>query len=73
MLNPIPIPLGKLFGNEIEIFEKWHPELERFFEANYVLINNSPITKLVMPMRFDASKYLSGFNKTLSDVSHIFY
>jgi FkbM family methyltransferase len=33
-----PYRLGKLYGNGIEIFQEWHPELDRFFEANYVLI-----------------------------------
>ena len=34
-----PYWVGKLFANGIETYDKWHPELERFFEANYVLIN----------------------------------
>ena len=33
-----PYLLGKLYGNGIETYDKWHPELERFFESNYVLI-----------------------------------
>lgn len=33
-----PYLVGKLYGNGIEIYDKWHPELERFFESNYVLI-----------------------------------
>lgn len=33
-----PYRVGKLYGNGIEIYDKWHPELERFFESNYVLI-----------------------------------
>jgi len=54
-----PYSLGKLYGNGIEIYEKWHPEIERFFEANYVLVRNgSPVEKLCSPMRFDASNTL---------------
>lgn len=54
-----PYRLGKLFGNGIEICDSWHPELERFFEANYVLVRNgTPVTKLCIPMRFDASNVL---------------
>lgn len=54
-----PYSLGKIYGNGIEIYEKWHPELERFFEANYVLVRNgSPVEKLCSPMRFDASNTL---------------
>ena len=38
--------VAKISNNGIEIFEKWHPELERFFEANYLLIkNNSKLIK----------------------------
>jgi FkbM family methyltransferase len=33
-----PYLLGKLYGNGIEVYDNWHPELERFFESNYVLI-----------------------------------
>ena len=30
--------VGKITASGVEIYEKWHPELERFFEANYVMI-----------------------------------
>lgn len=54
-----PYCLGKLFGNGVEIFEDWHPELERFFEGNYVLVRNgSPIANLCIPMCFNASNVL---------------
>lgn len=33
-----PYVLGKLYGNGVEVFDEWHPELERFIESNYVLI-----------------------------------
>ena len=33
-----PYWIGKLFGDGIEIYERWHPELERYVETNYVLI-----------------------------------
>ncbi|WP_126455650.1 FkbM family methyltransferase [Sulfuriflexus mobilis] len=54
-----PYRLGKLYGNGIEIYEKWHPELERFFEANYVLVRNGcSIENLSTPTRFDANNTL---------------
>jgi FkbM family methyltransferase len=54
-----PYRLGKLHGNGIEVYEKWHPEVERFFEANYVLLRNgSPIEKFCTPVCFDASNVL---------------
>ena len=33
-----PYQIGKLYGNGIEIYDSWHPELDRFFESNYVLV-----------------------------------
>lgn len=39
----MPYSLGKLKRNHIEVYEKWHPELERYFEANYVLVHNESI------------------------------
>ena len=55
-----PYRLGKLYGDGIEIYEKWHPELERFFEANYVLVrNSSPIEKLFTLMNFSANNTLA--------------
>jgi hypothetical protein len=33
-----PYTLGKVHGNGIETYDMWHPELEHFFESNYVLI-----------------------------------
>ena len=33
-----PYQVGKLYGYGIEIYDSWHPELDRFFESNYVLI-----------------------------------
>lgn len=51
-----PYRLGKLYGNGIEVYEGWHPELERFFEANYVLVRNgSPIERFCSHVRFNVS------------------
>jgi FkbM family methyltransferase len=39
MIAGLPYKLGRLRCNgRIDIFEEWHPELERFFESNYVLV-----------------------------------
>jgi FkbM family methyltransferase len=35
--------VGKLTPRGIEIYEEWHPELDRFFEGNYVLIQASAV------------------------------
>lgn len=54
-----PYSLGKLYGNGIEVYERWHPEVERFFEANYVLVRTGSLTEtLCTPTRFNASNVL---------------
>jgi FkbM family methyltransferase len=54
-----PYRLGKLYSNEIEVYERWHPELERFFEANYVLIRNgSSFEKLCSEVTFNERNVL---------------
>ena len=54
-----PYRLGKLYGNGIETYEQWHPELERFFEANYVLVRRgSEFEKLCSPVRFNHKNVL---------------
>ncbi len=42
-----PYRLGKLHADGIEVYEQWHPELERFFEANYVLIRHGSVLERV--------------------------
>lgn len=37
-IEQMPYSLGKLYGNGIEIYDRWHFELDRFIETNYVLI-----------------------------------
>lgn len=54
-----PYLLGKLYGNGIETYESWHPELERFFESNYVLIRReSRYEKLYSRVHFNNSNVL---------------
>lgn len=61
-IEDMPYCLGKLFGNGIEIYENWHPELDRFFEGNYILIRKgSGIEKLGIIMKFNASNVLIPF------------
>ena len=49
-----PYLLGKLYGNGIETYEGWHPELERFFESNYVLVKKgSRYEKLCSRVHFN--------------------
>lgn len=54
-----PYRLGKLYGNGIEIYECWHPELERFFESNYVLVRKGGgYEKLCSRVHFNNSNVL---------------
>jgi FkbM family methyltransferase len=56
-----PYRFGKLAGRSIELYAEWHPELDRFFENNYVLIRNgSPLLEGARPMRFDLSNCARG-------------
>lgn len=38
LMKRMPYRVGKLQPGSIEIFDEWHPELDRFFQSNYVLI-----------------------------------
>jgi FkbM family methyltransferase len=54
-----PYRLGKLHADGIAVYEQWHPELERFFEANYVLVRQgSAFEKLCSPVRFNRRNVL---------------
>lgn len=51
-----PYRLGKLEGELIVFHDKWHFELDRFFENNYVLVRlGSTIEHLGVAARFDRS------------------
>lgn len=38
-----PYRFGKLVGESIEFYDEWHPELDRYFENNYVLIRRDSV------------------------------
>jgi len=37
----LPYVLGKITPTHIELYDEWHPELEKYFEGNYVLIHRN--------------------------------
>lgn len=39
----LPYRIGKVRADHIELYDEWHPELERFFEANYILIHHDAL------------------------------
>lgn len=54
-----PCVFGKLVPDGVITFDRWHFELDRFFEGNYVLLRQgSPAAQLGRPARFDASNVL---------------
>lgn len=56
LVAPQPYVLGKLFGDGVELFESWHPELERYFETNFVLLRTgTPLERLGQRSRFSRS------------------
>lgn len=44
LIENLPYVLVKLQSDHLLILSKWHPELERFFEGNYALINKNALT-----------------------------
>lgn len=54
-----PYVFGKLVPDGVITFERWHFELDRFFEGNYVLLRKgSPAAQLGRPAQFDTSNVL---------------
>ena len=39
IIDGLPYKVAKITPGGIEIFEGWHPELERFFEGNYLIVH----------------------------------
>jgi FkbM family methyltransferase len=56
LIGDKPYVLGKLHGTGVELFDEWHPELERYFETNFVLLRKgTPLERLGQKSRFDRS------------------
>ena len=59
LIENTPYSLGQLSNNKILIFDKWHFEIDRFFENNYLLIKKSgPFYSLGIPATYDESNTL---------------
>lgn len=41
----LPYILGKITLTGIEFYDEWHPELERYFEGNYVLMHRDSVCR----------------------------
>lgn len=56
LITGLPYRLGKVQPGKIEFYPKWHPEMERFFEGNYVLVHLSAMNSvLFQEVRFGDS------------------
>lgn len=54
-----PYVVGKLVSDGVLTFDRWHFELDRFFEGNYVLLRKGNLaSQLGRPARFDESNVL---------------
>lgn len=62
-IDGFPYRVGKVCPNHIEIYDQWHPEHERFFEANYVLLRDDAVAW------FDIRECSLDVNNTLAVVS----
>jgi FkbM family methyltransferase len=52
----LPYNIARVCPHHIEIFEAWHPEMERFFEGNYLLVREPSLKWFDARLgRFDAS------------------
>lgn len=40
LIEPLPYNLAKINETGITLYEEWHPELDRFFQSNYVLVHD---------------------------------
>lgn len=45
-LDGRPYRLGRLTGTGVEVYDGWHPELERFIETNYVIAHRDALARL---------------------------
>ena len=39
LADGLPYRVARIRPHHVEVFEAWHPELDRFFEANYLLVH----------------------------------
>lgn len=59
LIEGLPYRFGKICADRIEVCKEWHPELERFFEANYVLVRHGSRSEgLCKVMQFNVSNVL---------------
>ncbi|WP_198032905.1 FkbM family methyltransferase [Mesorhizobium sp. L48C026A00] len=40
----LPYRVGRIMPDHVELFDSWHPELERFYQSNYVLVKETALS-----------------------------
>jgi FkbM family methyltransferase len=40
LIDGLPFKVARIMPAHIEVLDHWHPELERYFEANYLIVNS---------------------------------
>ena len=56
LLEGLPYRVARIRGDRLELFEDWHPEIERYFEANYLIVRDAAIDWFpTLRGRFDGS------------------
>lgn len=56
LIDGLPYRLGRVMPSGVELFDSWHPELERYWQSNYVLVREEVLPSLnVIRGRFDES------------------
>lgn len=46
LVEALPYRVGRVQATGVELYDRWHPELDRFFEANYVLVHDRMCQRL---------------------------
>jgi FkbM family methyltransferase len=47
LVRDTPYRVAKVCSSALEVYVEWHPELERFFEANYALVHSRLMSTLI--------------------------
>lgn len=43
LFDGLPYKIGKISSDKVYFYNSWHPELERFFEGNYLIVHEKKI------------------------------
>lgn len=65
LIEGLPYRLGRVMPQSIEIFDAWHPELEKYYHCNYVLVRCDIVKGLpTFEGTFDQSNVYSRLRRT---------